>query len=362
MRAILKELLKNKRGRCISVIIPTELKSFDDKEKVNLTLKKAVNEVQEALKKDCSEKTAKHLRCSLNTLVKQIDLKHPQKGVGLFITDNFSKLIYFSFRVPYKVIISDSFEIKDILYNLDKLTEYNVLLLSKNHTRLFKGVGRNLTEIENNDFPQVFENEYEVNRAALHSMHNNEASKTNQSRLAAFFRKVDHLLESYLDQLPLILIGIDKYLSSYKEVGKHIRLILDVIPGNHDKESAHEISSLVWTVIEKYQTEKEKELLHAIEDKIQNKKAVSGIQEVWTVANEGRGHQLIVESNFESEGYINEAYNQLVFNPDQPNDFKKVDHVVEHMIEKVLSGHGSVNILEDGALKKYGRIVLTTRY
>ena len=362
MRAILKELLKHKKRPCISVIIPTEIKSFEDKEKIYLTLKKAINEVQEILKKECSEKKAKHLCYSFNTLVKQIDFKHPQKGVGLFITENFSKLIYFPFSVHYKVIMSDSFGIKDILYNLNKLTEYNVLLLSKNHTRLFKGIRTNLTEIENNDFPRVFENEYEVNRTTPHSMYNNEASKTNQSRLATFFRKIDHLLDSYVEQLPLIVIGIDKYLSSYKDVGKHTRLILDAIPGNYDKESTHEISSLVWRVIENYQTKKEKELLYMIEDKVRNKKAVSGIQEVWTLVHEGRGNQLIVESNFESEGYINEAYNQLVFNPDQPTTFKKVDHVVEHMIEKVLSDHGSVNILEDGALKKYERIVLTTRY
>lgn len=362
MQAIIKELLDHEGGVCVSLIVPTSYKAFGERDNVRIMIKNGVHEVEKSLQKRYDKVVYKPLCDTLHGLVEQVDLNHPPEGIGIFITEGLARLVYFPFPVKEKTVISDTFEIQDILYNLDKLMVYHVLLLSKKDTRLFKGVGKSLQEVMNSEFPKTFEDPYEEDKPSYHAFYTKDPSQVLEKRVEAFLREVHHQSTSYVEGYPLILIGIDKYISTYKSHGNH-PAILGEIHAHHDKLSTRAVSELVWPVVEKHQKEAEAALCDAIESKMRRQEAIYGIEGVLRKMDEAYEMHLLVEKDFEEKGYISSEDGAIVLDPFDPLRYKEVPNIIEHMIEKVLKRkNGKVDIVSRDLLQNYDRIVLITKF
>ena len=148
MQTIVQELLQNQSDPSVSVVLPTTYHAFGDKQKVRITIKNGIHTIEKQLPKKYSASIAKLICQTLHRLADQIDFNHPPQSVALFVNQKYAKCIPLPFPVTPKAVISDTFEIQDLLYNLDKSIAYYVVHLSKKHTRLFKGMGPMLQEIE----------------------------------------------------------------------------------------------------------------------------------------------------------------------------------------------------------------------
>lgn len=362
MQAIIKELLDHEGGVCVSLILPTSYKAFGEKDKVRIMMKNGVQEIEKGLEKRCDKVVCKSMCDRLHALVDQVDLNHPPAGVGVFLTESLARLIYFPFPVEQKVILSDTFEIQDILYNLDKLMVYHTLVLSKKHTRLFKGIGNSLREVVNNEFPKAFEDPYEEDKPSYHALYTKDPSQVEDKRVEAFMREVHHAAAPHVKGYPLVLIGLDKHISRYKGAGKH-PTILGEIHATHDKLPIHEINKLVWPIVAKHQEELEVALSQAIDSKMRRGEAVYGVESVLSKMNEAYEMHLVVEKDFEVEGYLDTGDGRLLLNPLDPLRYRKIPNVVEHLIERVLKrNNGKVDIVGRNVLKGYEGIVLITKF
>ncbi len=252
-KSILNELLDQQSSNpSISILIPTEIKSFTDKEKLRIKLKNQLNYVSNKLYRKYNEEKANELVLSISSLLDQLDLNHLKKGLGIYISSDYSKLVHFPLPIEEKVIIDDSFEVSDIIDSLDKMVDYFIIALSKNHTKLYKGHGNSLFEIEDKNFPLHFENEFQLNRTSTHSMYNSEESKINLKRLDDYFRKIDSLMDLYVENKPIVILGVIEYISRFKAKSKHKNQIVAQFKGNFDKHSNHKLTELVWPEIENY--------------------------------------------------------------------------------------------------------------
>lgn len=257
----LNELLIHKEdGPCVSIIVSTELKSFSDKEKIELKFKNIIDLVTKQLQTKYDKKMVKPLIHSIKTMLKQINLNHLQNGIGIYAAPNFIRQVSFPFSVNDKIFINRYFEVSDLIATLDKLVDYSVLILSKNNTRFFKGKGNELNEIIDKNFPQHFENEYQLERTPSQYMKNNgvEVSQVNDIRIEKYFREIDKLIDKFVKKEPLVILGITKYLSTFKTLSKHKNLIIAALAGNYDKSTTHSISQLVWSEVENYSEKKNK--------------------------------------------------------------------------------------------------------
>lgn len=264
----LNELILHKDdGPRVSIIVSTELKSFSDKEKMELKFKKIIDQVIKQLQEKYDKKIVDSIIGLISSTFKEIDLTHLQHGIGIFASPNFIRQVFFPFQVKDKIIINRYFEVSDVIETIDKLAGYSVLLLSKNKTRFFKGKGRSLIEIIDQNFPHHFENEYEMERTPSQYMKNNgvEVSQVNNIRLEDYFRKIDKLIDDYIKNEPMIIVGVIKNLSTYKKISKHRNLIISEFTGNYDKSTPHVISELIWPEVETYsQKIKEQHSNHTI--------------------------------------------------------------------------------------------------
>ena len=63
-----------------------------------------------------------------------------------------------------------------------------------------------------------------------------------------FFRKVDEALAAIQkdDHLPVIVVGVDRFLAFYQEVTKDPDAIVGVVAGSYDNPNTTALGKLVW--------------------------------------------------------------------------------------------------------------------
>lgn len=369
MQTIVKKLIKNEGGLCVSLILPTHYKAFAEKKKVQIIIKEGLHEVEKALKRLADKKIARELTEVLQQQIADISLDHPPEGIGIFLTPGFSQVLYFPFPVVKKVVISDTFEIQDILYNFDKLMTYYVLYLNKNHTQLFKGIGTRLYEVVNKHFPHVFAQEYQDSRGENHVFHANDPSQVAQKRLAAFFREVHHLAVPYVKDYPLMLIGTDKHISYYKKADHHsTQVFLGELHASYNNVSRQKLQELVMPYVNAYQQKAAEDLTRAIDSHLQRNMGVRGVASVLNILNNAQAEvhhlHLVVERDFEAEGYHDKETGRLslAMPARDHGENRPIANIVEHIIEKVLlRKDGKVSIVAPKHLQPYEGIVLMHR-
>ena len=299
----------------------------------------------------------------------KIDFIHTGKGIGIFISENISHIENFPFEVAEKIIIGDSFETRDMLYKEHYLAQYFVLALTMNSVRLFKGKDGMHIEIHDKNFPKEYHDDFIYEKTAFgssysYSLKNTEKDKSviKMIRLKDFYHEVDKTLSEYLTgEIPLIISGVAKCLSSFLEITAHQKAIITQISGNYSDKKKKEFEMKTWKKVLQHQSNAENILIKDLENKYKTKQLVTGMKEVWKTAQEGKGLLLAVEKDFRQQGFERSS-DKKIFVDGNGSPLKMHSDAVDDLIELVLEKNGTVTFLKNGALKKMQRVALLTRY
>jgi hypothetical protein len=236
-----------------------------------------------------------------------------------------------------------------------------VLVLSEKPTRLFEGTRDTLIEIQGEGFPIVHEGP--GGELALPGGFGVSKSAYRDERHRQFFRTVDNALKPILkdDPLPLVVLGVNRFLAFFNEVTGHKDYILATLNGSHDKTSPSNLAKLVWPLAEAGLAEKREQYLAELDKAVGEQKVASTVGEVWRLANEGRGRLLLVEEDFHTPGRLDEIGINIL-PADDPSQPDVIPDVVDDIIETVLSKQGQVVFTHNGQLMAHQRIALILRY
>ena len=362
MKKIIEELLQNNGGVCISIILPTGRRSFADRQQLPLQIKNAYRLVVEKLKAQGYREKA------INIFRKRIEhawedglpkrAKQYPPSFALFLGMDFYKLVALPFNFPLRVVVSHEFEIKELLYSENQAIDYHILVLNKQHVKLYNGHGTAVKEITDNHFPQEFNEDHQRDKPAYHALHMNDPSQVKSKRLEDFLHQVDKYMAPY-KSLPLILVGADKNIGLYKKVSKHTKHIIGEVHSNHEKVSDRKLIADIWPALERYQESRGEALKRELTRKISQNHAVYGIEKVWDGVLQYAGKHLVVEKDFEYCGPIKSIYSRK-FSLDEIRNFEKlsVKRAVKYLINRVVAQRGRVDFLLTNTLKQYGRIAL----
>ena len=364
-------LQKQDGNICITIILPTH-RLFSDRKVDKFEMEKAVENATQLLGYKYSSKDTKPLISSLQEMAKSIDYDHNLDGVGLYVSDQVNMMVKFPFAVKEKIVVDNNFEIRDILYKTNLSQPYYALMLSEKNVRLFEGCLDQLTEIRGKHFPYEFYDDYEYNTPSRGSsnvgnpqMRSFEHDKSTMEaiRLKDYFRNADEYLGDYMvENIPLIISGTDKDISWFESVTAFNKQIVGKISGSYDNTNLSDYGKKCWTSFETYLKSKVDELIDQYSDKVGSGLGVSGIQEIWTAALEGRGLNLIVEKDYKVPGFTipdNEYF--LTLRPPKQKHNTMPD-AVDEIIETILEKGGDVIFAENGKLGEFGHMVLITRY
>ena len=367
---LLNTLLEAKGEICVSIIVPTHKLSHGIQGD-RIEVKKAVATAKEDLKRHASPKVYEFMASKIDHLVDQIDFTHNEQGVGIFVSPSVAHFIKFPYPVVEKIVVSNSFEIRDVAYAFRRSGLYYVLVLSEKTIHIYQGTGEKLTEINDNDFPDEYTDTFEYqkpSRASSYVSDSNvkafEKDKTEleKIRMHNFFRIIDKRLGKYLAQdIPLIVAAPLVELSIFEKESNHKKQIIGTIKGNYTHQNSSEISKLAYPKYVEYINNRDKQLVSEYQESVGYNRGVAGAHAVWQAAREGRGLKLLVEKDYIHEGYLHGDENKLLLKTPF-GAHKVIVDVVDDIAETVLEKQGEVYFVDNGILADYGRIALILRY
>jgi hypothetical protein len=362
-------LMHEKGGICVSIIVPTHRLS-PERSVDKLQVEKAISKATEYLLFKYPKDEVSPILKSLDELFLEMDFNHNCEGIGLFASMNLKKSIPFHFPVKERVIVTDTFEIRDILYQDYYADPYLLLLLDEKEAKLYKGKYNKVEEVKDDIFPYTYTEEYEYSKPSRGTSYvghtyvkefERDKSQLEEIRTEQFFGKIDKQLGKYLLNIKsLIVAGVKKDLTEFKSVTKHT--IVSEITGNQTYSSINEIGDRAWKAVKAFINKRKEEMIREVEEKIGQGFAITGIYEIWKAVKEGRGLRLLTEKDYSLPGFLEKGddYNLYLHVPTV--DHKIIPDVINYLMEQILRKNGEVVLFENNKLAKLQRLALVTRY
>jgi hypothetical protein len=344
----------------LTITLPTH-RTYPENRQDPLRVKNLVEEAVNRLLAEFSRREIEPLLTRLDKLVEGIDYRYTLDGLALFINADFARAVSLPFTLKERVNVDEGFYTRDLVFAMNRTPRYWVLVLSEKPTRLYEATRDDLIEIRDEGFPITHEGP--GGEQSLPGGFGIKKSAYRDEYHRKFFRQVDAALKSYLvdDPLPLVVIGVDRYLAFFDEVTRHKDSILVKLQGSHDKTSPHELGRLVWPQVKEALAQQRQKVLLELDKAIGERKIASAIDEVWRAANEGQGYLLLVEEDFHYPARLDKSGRQLIPAEDitAPD---VIEDAVDEIIETVLRKQGQVVFLENGQLEAHHGIALILRY
>ena len=330
----------------VSVIVPFQpiLSSRADLE---YNLKKAMEKVESSLMENYTRDRAIPMLEKLRRVVRTVNYNTHKKSLAIFVSPSIEKVYYLDIAVEERVVIDQSFVIRDLIFAKKQAVQYLVLLLSAERSRMFLGNCSSFQLIKSNAPDNI------------HAYINDEPEKVGKFSDPAALKEVlldkflyhmdqglTHVLKAY--PFPVFVLGAERVLGHFRKITHHEKNIVGFVHGNFLEASESEIREAMAPYIADWQKVRQTSLLARIRAAADVQKLSAGIREVWKAATCRNGSLLVVEKGYRERTYEN-------------NPFYIKDEV-DKVIERVLAAGGNVEFVEDGVLKEYDRIALVRYY
>lgn len=323
-------------------------------------LTRLAREATARLQVEFSRRDTQPLVNQLDALVAGADLNLGHQAIGVFVNHHIATTVHLPIPVRERVVIDATFATRDLVHALHRSPRYRVLMLSERATCLHAGCGAVLSEIAGT--PSV-PAELHPNGRGERTRLGLDRSALRDTRLRRFVRDVDAAFAAQLAdrERPLILVGATRRVAAFRDHSRHRARVTDTVVGGFDGKSPRELAERVWPSIERILATRRREAMRDLDAAIGAHRVAFGIDEVWSLASEGRGALLVAEENYDFPARIN-VDTGLLERAEDVTHPEVVDDVVDDIIEIVLAKGGRVAIVADGALSDHGRIAMALRH
>lgn len=344
----------------VSIILPFEPK-MSIKAELREQLKHSIKKVEDELMQQYPADVALPVLKKIHTLAQGLDYSTYKKSIAIFASPVFEKLLYLDIAVEEKIIVDESFEIRDLVYCKKDMHKYLVLLLAANESKIFIGNTNTFVRIKSNKPEQVmaYENDIPERVANFSDPHDRK-----EVMLDKFLKNMDDGLSLVLHAyaLPLFVVGTPKVLGHFKKISKNNTHIVRTIEGNYTEATEDTLLNVLRPFVNDWKKVKQEDLLLQIEEAKGKNKLATGIKEVWKDAVHKKGRLLVVEKNYMCVAEQGSS-EDIIYKPTEPyRSFSYIKDAVDDIMEKVLENGGDVEFVDEGVLKKYHRIVLLNYY
>lgn len=340
----------------VSIIMPYNTR-ISLKKELAQSLKTAADKVEKELRSLYPEDIAVVVIKKLRNILKDLRYETEKKSIAIYVSPIFQKVIYLDIPVEEKIIVDESFEIRDLLYSKKQLHKYLVLLLSTHESRMYLGNTVTFIRIVS-DIP---ESVYDVmNELPEKGASPTDITSRKEKMMERFIQHVDIGLDSMLKiyDLPLFVIGNERMIANFKGLSKHGPSVIEYIQGNFEEAGLSRLKELMASHVKDWQRKKQSELLLILEQAADRDELVYGMSNVWAEAMSHRGRLLIVEKDYMYAAEHGANNKEILPENERSNKLTAVRDAVDDLIEMVLKDGGDVEFVEKDGLKDYDQIAL----
>jgi hypothetical protein len=361
MDTISPTLVNKKLFPAISIILPVHPQFPDikiDSEHMIAILKN----VEEQLKGKFANQISDNLLQKVKRVISEIPNNHLSKSLLIFISQESERVLSLPFTVKEKVIVDDSFEVRDLIYATQKDKNYLLLIISQNNVKTFIGDLFRIAAVEYPGMPENIHDQWHQHSYPGWDYLDTKAFE--EKNLRNYLRFIDEVVEQVMKQneYPVVVMGDIKLLGYFRQHTRNAKNIIGYVEGNYDHVSLPEIKKKAEPVIEKLIKDEEAKALIKLQGAASTDLYSAGITEVWRAAAEGKGKLLLVEKDYHVQARHGDDAFTIVPDNSNTNPHNILLDAVDDVIELVLSKNGDVVFVDNGELNMYNRIALITRY
>lgn len=340
---------------CVSMIFPFEPK-MNAKSELENQMKAMVARVKKELMENYPEDKAMPVLMKINRILKTINFNTHKRSVAVFVSPVVEKIYYLDIPVEEKVIIDDSFEIRDLIYSKKEIHKYLLLVLSKHFATTYLGNTTEFIRLTSNAAAQVAAYNTDMPEKVANF---SDKEKIQEVLLEKFLRHTDNTLSLLIKSapLPVIVLGDKKVLGHFEKITRNGDRIIRYIHGNYEEASEAVLKEIITPYITDWSRVKQQELLKLLDAAKSAGKLAAGITSVCKEAGNKKGRLLLVEKNYMYR--TPDSLSRQTTSGDYPYFIKDT---VDDVIEKVLANGGDVEFVDLGLLDNYGHIALIQYY
>jgi hypothetical protein len=185
--------------------------------------------------------------------------------------------------------------------------------------------------------------------------------ETSRRDLREYYRQVDQAVTRFLrdNDQPLILACVADQASVYRDVNNYSRLLPQVITGNADELSEHQLHERGWPCMEQYLQEARRAAISNYQAAAHTTRTASEISAIMTAAHLGQVDTLLIKETASLEGKYNPV-DQTVDYSESPPECDQ--DLIESAVAQTLLHRGEVVSVPADELPGLEAMVATLRY
>jgi len=355
MNQLLQKVRNIYREGCVTITLNTH-RTRPDNEKDPINLKNLVKEAEKRLFNDYDKRFVWPLMKKLNDLVDNIDHSHNLESLVIFACRDFAEYTRLPVSLENRVVVDDTFATRDLIRAMHQQSAYYVLVLSRQQARLIEAFNDKEVEEKSGIFP-IKNKLYTTDREKLSTV------KGQDNLIEEFFNRVDKAVNETIkdNPLPIFLATETRNYHHYVKVTDKKDLITGHINQNRDAEKAGSIVNEVWRAMIGLIKKRNHERLTELNKAVSTNKYMTDYNEIWNAIIHGRGKTLFVKKGFFKPALL--INNEVIPVDEHKKDQKGIiDDIIDEMIDQNLKYGGDTVFIEGDEIKKFGNVVLITRY
>ncbi len=344
----------------VSLIMPFQVK-MGLKSEMQQSLKIAAGKIERELYADYPAQIVSVVMDKLWNSIRRINFNENKKSIAIFVSPVFEKVLYLEIAVEEKIIIDESFEIRDLVYCTKELQQYLLLVLSSNGSRMFIYNTDSFIKIVSDSTESILDREKNSpERVANFS----DVSQHKEVLMGKFLSHVDNTLDEILKihPLPVFVLGAERVAGHFKAISRHSAAVVEYVHGNYEEATLPELKKVLEPYFDGLKKSKQKALLNQLEEAAGSRKLSVGIENAWRAAMNKNGRLLVVEKNYMYPAERGNTGDLIYAASEMGNQFSHIKDAVDDVIERVLENGGDVAFTDEDVLREYGRIALIQFY
>jgi hypothetical protein len=356
-RERLEKLVAETSNPCVTISLNTHRTHPENKQDA-IALKKLCVEAEDRLVNEFGKKPIVQLLNKLMLIPSEINENHNLDSLHIFLSNTTKEI--FKSTLPAKddrIYISDSFALSPIIKSINRSIDYLILVVSQGGVKMFKVTNDSVvSEIQNDYFPFTENPHFNTESLKISD------PKASDNMVREFLNKVDKAVVKmyYQTNYNCVVICTDDNYSRLLQVADKPGIYAGHANIDYNNQSSYQIAEQAWEIMKIQQTKREKSAIDEMKEAVGQKKAVTGLSEIYKAVKEGRGDLLLVQNDFSQAVKITgDASFELVDDATQPG---AVDDITSEIAVEVISKKGRVVFTSLVEMKEFGDVALKTRY
>lgn len=353
----IEKLASERSNPCVTISMNTNRKNPGNQQDV-IELNKLLKEAYYHVANEFGHYPVSDLLKKIDNMEEEIDNNYNLDSLHIFISDTTTEIIRSSWPIMQNVVsVAETFVIKPLIKEFNRLQEYLILVLSQSDVRLLHAINDSIIgEIHTDDFS------FDKNQHFSIEQDRSNDRKQIDNMVGDFFNQIDKALVKINNKtkMKVVVICTENNWSRLVQVADRPTIYYGNVCTNYNDTLNHSIATDAWQIVNAIQEKERAKDIQEMKEAARKGKVITNLSEIFKAVKEGRGELLITHDDFRQAVKMTGEFSfDLVNDVTLPG---VIDDITSDIAWEVLSKKGRAIFTNQDEFKSLGNIALKVRY